>query len=297
MSSNWDKGLAASLAGAAGVFIGVGIVAGDPLYLTVILVLGGLAGIGYGIKFFIEHAWDIRKAKNPPIFDLPPAEEIYSIIEQANAGNTEAQFTLGCIFGIGYGTIIRDDAKANEWTYAAAKAGHKNAQYQMGINCLIWTPPNLDFAIEWFQMAANQDVAFACLALGDMYENVCLPKDPEKAKQWHTRGAEILRTRAMAGDKEAQNNYGVLYSSGVHNHPKDYAQAMIWFEKAAAQGDVVALANIGDMYQRGEGVPKDEAQAIHWYSKAVKAGGERVYHQFDYWMHRKVRQAVTHTSE
>jgi len=297
MSSNWDRGLATSIAGVASVFIGGAIVMGDPLYLTIILVLGGLACMGYSVKFFIEHAWDTRQAKNPPIFDLPPVEEINSIIQQANAGNIDAQYMLGRFFGIGYGIIDRNDAKANEWMYAAAKAGHKKAQHQMGVNCLIGTAPNLDFAIEWFQRAANQDVAFACLALGDMYENVCLPKDPEKAKQWHTKGVEILRTRAIAGDAEAQNNYGVLYSTGVHNHPKDYAKAMAWFEKAAAQGDVVALTNVGDMYARGEGIPKDEAQAIHWYSKAVKAGGERVYHQFDYWMHRKVRQAVTRTSE
>jgi TPR repeat protein len=70
----------------------------------------------------------------------------------------------------------------------------------------------------------------------------------------------------------AQNNLGALYDVG-QGVKQDYAQAMIWYRKAADQGDEVAQRNIGDLYANGHGVPTDEAQARIWYRKAA-AGGD-----------------------
>ena len=49
----------------------------------------------------------------------------------------------------------------------------------------------------------------------------------------------------------------------------DYALAMIWFRKAADQGDAVAQNNLGTMYDHGQGVPQDYAQAHMWYNLAA----------------------------
>jgi FOG: TPR repeat, SEL1 subfamily len=54
--------------------------------------------------------------------------------------------------------------------------------------------------------------------------------------------------------------------------PKDDAQALIWFRKAANQGEAVALFNLGLAYDKGDGVPKDSAQAAVWYRKAADKG-------------------------
>jgi TPR repeat protein len=51
---------------------------------------------------------------------------------------------------------------------------------------------------------------------------------------------------------------------------QDYAQAVIWFRKAAEQGDAVAQNNLGVMYANAKGVRRDSAQAVNWLRKATK---------------------------
>jgi uncharacterized protein len=46
------------------------------------------------------------------------------------------------------------------------------------------------------------------------------------------------------------------------------------YRKAADQGDAVAQANIGLLYQNGLGVPRDPGEARAWIQKAAAAGYE-----------------------
>jgi hypothetical protein len=62
-----------------------------------------------------------------------------------------------------------------------------------------------------------------------------------------------------------------MYSEG-DGVPKDDASALIWFRKAADQGEDVALFNLGLAYDKGDGVPRDSAQAAVWYRKAADKG-------------------------
>jgi TPR repeat protein len=62
-----------------------------------------------------------------------------------------------------------------------------------------------------------------------------------------------------------------MYGQG-EGVPKDDALAMIWFRKAANQGEPVALFNLGLAYDKGDGVPQDFAQAAVWYRKAADKG-------------------------
>ena len=57
----------------------------------------------------------------------------------------------------------------------------------------------------------------------------------------------------MQGNSAAQFNLGVLYENG-RGTPKDYAKANMWYRKAAAQGDGLAIGNLGMLYIRGDGV-------------------------------------------
>jgi len=47
---------------------------------------------------------------------------------------------------------------------------------------------------------------------------------------------------------------------------------MEWYQKAAGQGDVYSMHNIGFFYQKGQGVPVDYAKAEEWYGKAAAKG-------------------------
>jgi TPR repeat protein len=57
--------------------------------------------------------------------------------------------------------------------------------------------------------------------------------------------------------------------------PKDQAEAVRWFLRAAEQGLAEAQNNLGWVYANGFGVPKDKAEAARWYRKAAEQGERR----------------------
>ena len=68
---------------------------------------------------------------------------------------------------------------------------------------------------------------------------------------WAQTPADIaaLRVQANAGDADAQTSLAIAYFNG-EGIPQDDAQAMLWFRKAAEQGDADAQFNLGAIYER-----------------------------------------------
>lgn len=65
---------------------------------------------------------------------------------------------------------------------------------------------------------------------------------------------------------------GDFYASG-RGVLKGYSEAEKWFRLAAAQNDLDAKWNIGNIYQRGAGgIPKHFAEAEKWYLSAANQG-------------------------
>ena len=82
---------------------------------------------------------------------------------------------------------------------------------------------------------------------------------------------EVLKSQALAGDVHADVELGHMYMKGI-GVQRDYAQAFVWFEKAAKQEDALGEDNLGDLYRNGRGVSKDYTQALGWYRKAAYQG-------------------------
>ncbi len=76
------------------------------------------------------------------------------------------------------------------------------------------------------------------------------------------------RKAAAQGHAKAQFNLGIMYGNG-RGVPQDYAKAVGWWRKAAEQGNAKAQNNLGLMYGKGQGVPQDYAQAHMWYNLAA----------------------------
>ena len=70
---------------------------------------------------------------------------------------------------------------------------------------------------------------------------------------------DAIRTRANAGDADAQFNLGAMYRTGK-GVPEDFGEAETWFRKAAEQGHAGASFALGFMYVRGSGVPQDDIE-------------------------------------
>ena len=53
---------------------------------------------------------------------------------------------------------------------------------------------------------------------------------------------------------------------------QNFKKAVMWYRKAAEQGDAGAQYFLEGMYYRGEGVLEDDKEAVKWYRKAAEQG-------------------------
>jgi len=53
---------------------------------------------------------------------------------------------------------------------------------------------------------------------------------------------------------------------------QDFAEAVLWYRKAADQNHAAAQWYLGEKYANGEGVSKDLGEAIRWYRRSADQG-------------------------
>ncbi len=82
---------------------------------------------------------------------------------------------------------------------------------------------------------------------------------------------KLWRPLAERGDALAQLNVGNLFERG-QGVTQDSAEAAQWWLKAASRGVAQAQNNLGAAYLSGQGVATDYVQADKWLSLAVRRG-------------------------
>ncbi len=133
----------------------------------------------------------------------------------AELGLAEAQYMLAIMYCNGEGAP-KDNAEAVQWFTRAAEQGHADAQCELGVMCYFGegVPKDHTQAVQWFTLAAEQR-----------------EQAPPAAQHYRA---------AVLGDAEAQFKLGRMYHCGDPGAPKDQAQAVHWYSRAAKQGHVLA---------------------------------------------------------
>jgi TPR repeat protein len=125
----------------------------------------------------------------------------------AAAGDADACYGMGLLYGNGFGVELNDDLALKNYTIAAEK-GHAEAQYSLGImHQNGWGVP-IDEAesLKWYRLAAEQGVVGAQLALGRVYAMDFTEKfDVVEAYKWFGLAAEL-------GDLDAKSKLEFLES-------------------------------------------------------------------------------------
>ena len=85
---------------------------------------------------------------------------------------------------------------------------------------------------------------------------------------------------AEQGNAWAQYWCGSIYDNG-EGIAEDKEKALMWYEKVAEQGDIMAQNRCGDMYYNGEGTAEDKEKALMWYEKAAEDDVLAQIHFFD----------------
>ena len=79
---------------------------------------------------------------------------------------------------------------------------------------------------------------------------------------------------ADQGDADAQFCLGFAFKYGKGVEPSD-EEAVHWYRRAAGQGDEDAQFQMGVAYEDGEGVEPSDEEAVRWYQLAADQGHEK----------------------
>ena len=86
--------------------------------------------------------------------------------------------------------------------------------------------------------------------------------------------------RAQLGYADAQFVLGEYWYQGQYT-PRDYQQALKWFEQASVQGHADAHLRLGTIFYRGEGVPSNSIQAYIVFKMSAINGSDEALDQAD----------------
>jgi len=124
---------------------------------------------------------------------------------------------------------------------------------------------NMNEAVRWFRLAAEQGNSPAQQLLGECYENgEGVDQDIAEAMKWY-------RLSADEGNPIAQYQLGLRYQYG-RGVDLDLGEGLKWHRIAADQGYFAAQYHLGECYKKGEGVDQDIAEAMRWYRLSANQG-------------------------
>ncbi|MGE5268636.1 MAG: tetratricopeptide repeat protein [Thiohalocapsa sp.] len=216
-------GVAAALAIAAGLEIGVGFPA--------LLRLPGAL-----LLRLVPHA----AATAPP---ADPAQRAAYYTERAAAGDSEAQVALAILYAKGEG-VAQDYAAAATWFRRAAENGVVRAQYDLGVLYERGRGVRADYAaaVAWYRKAAEHNHPLAQYNLAVAYtKGDGVRRDPFEAAVWYHRAAAHGVVAAMV-------NLAILYERGEGieaSKPDAYA----WYRAAARRGNAAAARRADQLLQ------------------------------------------------
>lgn len=187
-----------------------------------------------------------------------------AIRKAAKAGNAEAQFRLGVMYGNGDGVGL-DYEQALAWFEKAAAQGHENA-----LITLAWMYANgagvdtdEDKARDLYLNAAERGSAKAQYVVATMYRfaQYGVHKDIDRAVQWYLKAADQgMATAQFALGKMLMEGKGVV---------QDDAAALQWLSLAHVNGSKRAEDYVKHLIKR---MDPAEVQAVREHMTGAKPG-------------------------
>ena len=187
----------------------------------------------------------------------------------ARAGHTEAQYDMGLIHLSGNG-VAQDGVEAAYWIGKAAEHGYPAAQCTYAFLFLDGTGGT--GVAQSYEVAARWFRKAADQGNADAQEKLGgMFRKGCGVVQSNVEAARWYKLAARQGNSHAQNKLGDMYSNGLGVQQND-VMAVQLFKKAATQGHAKAQYKLGVMFDRGRGVEQSSEEAVRWYKKAGDQG-------------------------
>ncbi|KAK2765026.1 hypothetical protein FQN54_008725 [Arachnomyces sp. PD_36] len=212
--------------------------------------------------------------------EVDPKEAFNLYHSAAKGGHAESAYRVAVCCEMGFeegGGTKRDPLKAITWYRRAASLGDTPAMYKMGmilLKGLLGQTKNPREALPWLKRAAERadaDNPHALHELGLLYEsasgNDAIIRDEEYSRQLFLQAADL-------GYKFSQFRLGAAYEYGINGCPIDPRQSILWYTRAAAQGEHQSELALGGWYLTGaDGIlQQSDTEAYLWTRKAAQAG-------------------------
>ena len=191
--------------------------------------------------------------------------DLNHLLSLAQQGDLEAQYKVGFMYYDRYNTPDDLD-KALQFFRLAAEQGHIQAQYELATMLLYEKyTSSIQESIYWYTLAAEQGHIPAMSELAWIYQSgTFTPQSDEKAIYWY---------QALADEKVSagQLNLGIMYLEGRFVQ-QDIEQALFWLNQAAQQKDPEAMLQLGFIYAKGVGIKPDPKKAFDFYKQSAQKG-------------------------
>ena len=152
----------------------------------------------------------------------------------AHQDDPVAQLNLGILYYNGHG-VDRNYGEALKWLRKGAEGGSAQSAYVLGLMYLNGQGVEADAgeAVRWQRKGVELGSPKSMLELGTY---TLLGQNGIKRNV--TEGLRLIKQAGEQGLADAQNYLGYLYAKG-EDAEQDLAKAVIWYRKAADQGDAM----------------------------------------------------------
>nr|WP_314807916.1 tetratricopeptide repeat protein [uncultured Selenomonas sp.] len=200
-------------------------------------------------------------------------EKAFALFEQlAEAGNGRAMYFLGEYYANGY-YVAKNKFAAYQWRERGAEAGDVLAR----LNTAYRFPEGseereeiIEKSLTLLRLLAIMNDVFAEYELADVLYHVEGERDEAQ---------RLFEIAAEKGHWGAMNQLGNM----LHRHG-EYQKANEWHKKAGEVGYDWGWYNLGNSYEKGEGVAKDVEKALACYERASNMAGGARQHASEAWM-------------
>jgi TPR repeat protein len=210
----------------------------------------------------------------------PDDKEAFTLYQSAaKLGHAKAAYRTAVCCELGHedhGGTRKDPLKAIQWYKRSATLGDPPAMYKMGIiqlKGLLGQPKNPREAVGWLKRAAERadsENPHALHELGLLYESA-QPNDVIILDEQYA--FTLFRKAAELGYKFSQFRLGCAYEYGLMGCPIDPRLSIMWYSKAAMQGEHQSELALSGWYLTGtEGVlAQSDTEAYLWARRAALA--------------------------
>lgn len=126
--------------------------------------------------------------------------------------------------------------------------------------------------------AAESGDADACLELAFLHQGL---SDLESSR-WFAQAAVLFRVRGELGEVRALHSLGLMYASGHGGH-WNQEDAVLCFQRAAAEGYAPSLYELARAHATGLGAPLDHTRAEALLLEAAERGLRAACEALDQW--------------